>query len=525
MSISLMDVPWLVYSVIGTTWLLSLWHFWLKPQLESKRPVADLPVPSHCHWLFGHLHFLQKPLQESYKDLFAASNDQGRIGFFMVSWRVMGVSHWSDVKRILYAEHQHKLLPIIKKHIVQFLGSHNIGMLNDRLWKHERSIVHKSLAAAIPRTESVVIQVAQSLVKSLERKVNESSEGVYISNALTLMKMATLDVFGKVAFSYNFACCEALEESTVAAAFAHLTRDLTHRVMTTPHHPANYFYSWPSVSNREHAKASKALRHFIVQQIEERTSSANNPKDLLTSLVEAHQNMSTEQPQNIPVDDLMSDVLLSLLFAGYDTTSIALTYVLYVTSEYPNVAEQCRQELQRVGQLDRTDDLVYCRAVLQEVLRLYPPAFTTQRWLQKPVVLPDGYTIPAQTLVIAPIWHIHRCEAHFERATEFRPDRWVYWCNDDRKWKPREYPEKKLPGVTHTIAPGNPNALFTFSAGARSCPGQTFAWTEALILMAHLLEHFEFSIVSDYVLEPDRNGVVQQPKGGLPLEIRVRSSS
>ena len=119
---------------------------------STKLPFADLPTPStRCHWFHGHLNVLKKPLDACYQAMFSRANAQGRVGFWMFSWRVVALSHSADVKRVLYAEHHHNLISFIVKHLTMFLGPHNIGMLNDRVWKHERAVVLKSLTAALPQ--------------------------------------------------------------------------------------------------------------------------------------------------------------------------------------------------------------------------------------------------------------------------------------------------------------------------------------------------------------------------------------
>ena len=523
MSLMLFKNPWVVSLATLGTVLVSLWKLWWKPQLERKQPFVNLPMPSQKgHWFFGHVHFARaSSLEESYKLLLQNCDERGRIGFYMFSSKVVALTHWSDVRRVLYAEHKHKVVHALERHLGKFLGPHNIGFLNDRLWKHERVVVLKSLAASLPKVKAITKNVISTLGASLRRRIQEEQTNSFIIDVLPLLKMVTLDVFGNVAFSHSFGCCTTLQESAVAAAFSFLSKDLTRRLMTGPVWPTNYFYSIPTTANRQHAKDSNVLRQFLAERIAAKQCQKDMEKDsdLLTSLIHAHQSLTEEQSQKIPLDELMIDILLSLLFAGFDTTSITLSYVLYVTSAYPDIGRSCREEITRVG-LDNMEDLVYCRAVMRETLRLYPPPFTTQRFLQKPVILHDGYEIPANTLVMCPIWYIQRCAYNFERPTEFRPDRWVR--HEGTTWVPRvpssETPNDSLPD----IAAGNLDAFFTFSAGARSCPGQSFAWSEALIVMANLLHHFEFSLLPGYVMQPDRHGIVQQPKGGLPFTINVR---
>jgi cytochrome P450 len=512
--------PLAFYLASVGTLLIGVWKLWLKPKLEAKRPFPGVPTPSPtCHWLYGHMGLLTQELQTASEGVFDSVNTNGRIGIWMLHWPVLAVTHWEDAKQILMTEHHHDVNPVVAKHLRKFLGPNNIGLLNDRLWKYERSIILRSLSPKVLHSaQDSIVQVAQRLVDSLKARIGQDSS--YTTDVEPLMKMMTLDIFGVVAFSRSFGCCDNLSESTVAAAFSYLSAELNRRLQTKPAWPSNLFYSWPNFANRKHASQSKVLRRFIADRIAERRDDA--PPDLLTALLQAHGNLAPEKTHGILMEDLLSDVLMSLIFAGYDTTSIMLTYMLYNMTHHPAIYQECVKEVDAVG-VTNTSQLVYCRAVLQETLRLYPPAFTTQRCLQKAVTLADGYVVPAKTMVLAPIWSIHRSEHNFLRAGEFLPSRWVK-RDGDGNWQTRSYkPDQEdccLPGE---VPAANPEAFFAFSGGARSCPGQSFAWQEALIIMAHLLRDLRFATAPGYVLQPNRNGIVQHPKGGLPLVISLRS--
>ena len=179
---------------------------------------------------------------------------------------------------------------------------------------------------------------------------------------------------------------------------------------------------------------------------------------------------------------------------------------------------------------DQADQLAYCHAFWQEAVRLYPPAFNTIRSLHKTVTLPatahaDAATIPKDTLVSIPIWQIQRSERNFWKPTEFHPERWVSYDDTTKTWKPRDYAAEKKEAPANapsTIPPGNPDAFLAFSSGARNCPGQNFAFREAVVLFASIIQCLEFEALPDYVLKSDRNGPVQRPVDGMPLRIRWR---
>ena len=76
-------------------------------------------------------------------------------------------------------------------------------------------------------------------------------------------------------------------------------------------------------------------------------------------------------------------------------------------------------------------------------------------------------------------------------------------------------------GDNGTIPAGNRKAHFAFSGGARSCAGQKFAMKEAVGVLARLLYRLKFTALDDYELIPKRQGLVQKPKGGMPMKIQL----
>jgi len=163
---------------------------------------------------------------------------------------------------------------------------------------------------------------------------------------------------------------------------------------------------------------------------------------------------------------------------------------------------------------------------------MFPPGFVTTRYLTKPIELPtDGFVLPKETNVIVPIWAIQRHEENFPNPNDFRPDRWAAKqlgnkSNQSTVWVERS--SKMQDALSETtvpcdIAAGNDDAFFAFSAGARNCPGQKFAMQEAVIVLACLLRELKFSPVEGYMLQPERCGIVQHAKGGVPLNISLRS--
>jgi cytochrome P450 len=131
--------------------------------------------------------------------------------------------------------------------------------------------------------------------------------------------------------------------------------------------------------------------------------------------------------------------------------------------------------------------------------------------------------IPAGTHVFVPIWIIHRSEQNVCRPNEFCPDeRWVEQEEGSSRWVERQ---QTASTEEENIPAANPSAFFAFSAGARSCAAQNFALQEAILVFSGLLKQLKFSTLPDYALHPVRDGLVQHPDDGMPMQISIRGGA
>ena len=374
---------------------------------------------------------------------------------------------------------------------------------------------------ALKAYRDAMTQVTKTVIASIQERI--AQDGSFQMEMEPLMKMITLDVFGLAAFSHDFGCCKDLATTPLTAAFDNLSKDADFRMKNNPISPVHYFYGLPTDRNRRHKADQNMVRSFVRQCMQERAAmKTTKPHDLLTLLMETVEADTTGEIGK----DVLDDIILTVLFAGFDTTSITLSYTLHVLSQNPDVAQKCVEEVHAVGAIDQVEDLSYCKAVIQEALRYYPPAATTSRTLVKPVQLPDGFVIPAGTTTLLPIWAIHHNAHNYPRPDEFLPERWAephstkpgQWMERD----PTDTCDSSDDDTSTTIPAGNPKAFFAFSSGGRSCPGQKFAMHEGVVALAGLVEAFEFNTLPGYQLQPQRKVLIQHPHDQLPMIITNR---
>ena len=512
----------LLTGVVGVLSVLYLAWTRYRMFLEQKKPFGDaLPMPPSSHWLMGHVQSLSLnpkidgDFRSNYQYLMRDHcNEYGQTGFWVVSKPTVAVTDYQDVRTVLNNVHGRQFSKAMLRHTNQFIGPKSIGRLKGKEWKiHRTSILRGFAPAAVSEAQAGILKVMSTFLVSL--KTLDEKETVQ-RDISVLMKMITMDIFGQTSLSRDLGCCSKLLPSPLAIAFDFMGEELSRRLYSSPLSLGKQQYWIPTERNLRHRRERKLIRDFLEDLIQERVSMPhdNRPRDLLTKLMQGVKDKDNNETDTIP-ESALSDVLMSLLFAGYDTTSITLTYALYNIATTPEVERRCLEEIERADSTD-PESLQYCKAVVLETLRLYPPAPATSRSVENPLTLKGGIVVPEGTFCYVPIWTIHRMEEHFERPDEFHPER---WARQDKNGMWNERAEDDAGG----IAPANRKAFFAFSAGARSCPAMKFAVAEAVLVFSQLVKHLSFELLQpDYELCPVCVGIVQQPRDDMVMAIKLR---
>jgi cytochrome P450 len=366
--------------------------FWrqFRRHLESRKPFENLPMPNPSHWLLGHIPVLQELFRDtdssnSFEGAIECCNEHGQIGLWGVSGaRAVVLTHFEDARTVLSAEYYRRMPYLFGKHLQMFLGAKNIGLLQGREWKLHRSAISRSISppSTLSESRSAMVDVAETLVSSLKRRIDEGNSAsggdpaLFETKIEPLMKMLTIDIFAKTALNTDLGSCRRLEPSPIAQAFDFLLDYLGDCLSASPLALLVQSYALPTSRNRRHFKERTLLRSFLAELIKERKESKNqnmSKKDLLDNLLQAHQDVSESDRQDLTSDQTLNDTLMALLFAGYDTTSFTLTCALYCISMSPEVEKLCLEEIRSLPDCFGPKELQYCQAVVYETLRLYSP--------------------------------------------------------------------------------------------------------------------------------------------------------
>lgn len=207
-------------------------------------------------------------------------------------------------------------------------------------------------------------------------------------------------------------------------------------------------------------------------------------------------------------DEDVRDELLTLLLAGHETTATTLTWVWWLLDRHLEVAARLRAELASVlsdrapayGDVAR---LPYTQAVVAETLRLRPAAWILEREVVGDLWLGPYRPVPG-TVLLLPIYLLHRDPRVWDDPMAFRPERWL-----------------DADGGYDENAPGQPRgAYLPFGAGAHVCIGASFAWTEAVLALAVLAPRWRPSLAPGARIGI-RATVTMRPAHGMPMQLHA----
>jgi cytochrome P450 len=221
--------------------------------------------------------------------------------------------------------------------------------------------------------------------------------------------------------------------------------------------------------------------------------------DLVSQLLEA-QDPETGQRMS---DRDVADNLLTFIAAGHETTALALTWTLYLLSLHPDAADRIAAEVEAVtggGSLGaaHVDRLPWTRQVVQESMRLYPPAPAVVRAAARDVRL-GAEVVRAGSAVYVPVYSVHRHRSLWDDPDAFRPERFA--------------PEAAR--ARHRFA------YLPFGAGPRICIGSGFALAEATAILAVLARAMRLTLRPGFVPEPKLR-ITLRPGTGMPMRAEAR---
>lgn len=228
----------------------------------------------------------------------------------------------------------------------------------------------------------------------------------------------------------------------------------------------------PFTPYRRFKNAKEEIDEVLYEEIEHRRRNGYAENDnILDRLLKA------EEEGESFTDEEIHDQIMTLYWAGHDTTISAISWLILLVGKYPDVYEKVKTEIsERVGDEpveaeEIIDGLPYLEMVMDETMRLYPPAWVAQRKSREPFEI-YGHEIPADTELAFSSFVTHRLPHLFDNPEAFDPSR----MKPENK---RDFP---------------PGAFIPFGRGPRTCIGMNFARYEIKLILATLLRQFDFEL-------------------------------
>jgi cytochrome P450 len=254
----------------------------------------------------------------------------------------------------------------------------------------------------------------------------------------------------------------------------------------------------PTHKNRSFKRAIAQLDRFVYATIERRRKEqlVGNEKDLLSMLMVARD----EQSGGGMSDRQLRDEAVTILIAGHETVANVLTWALHLLAEHPKYQEELSAEVSRVlgGRLPTAEDapqLKFTRMVVDEAMRLYPPAWMIGRAAVKDDSV-GGYRVDGGTFALVSPYMTHRHPRLWDNPDSFDPHRF----GDGRS--------ERIPKFSY----------IPFGVGARFCIGGTFALLEATLLLACIAQRYRVMPVAGAKVSPYAM-ITLRPRYGMPLMI------
>lgn len=468
------------------------------PLPNARYTVLDAPGPLPRDMLRDLLSIRRDPL--AYLERTAARWGD-LVAFPMPRTPVLLVNTVAGARRVLVEN-----AGAWSKHTVQY-GALSLvtgsGLLTSdgSAWREARRVAQPAFH------RSGLTRVAEQSVAAAERLrgawasdgAAEAAGGVVDVDTAALQ--ATLEVVGRTLFGGDVTAQDGSEEGAqdgerVVAAVLEALGVVISRARTP-------LPRWlPTPARRRLRRANRVMDEVVDRVVARRRASGVLGDDLLGLL------LSAVDEGRLPPEAVRAE-LVTMVIAGHETVASCLTWTLHLLSENPAAQERLHAELDAVlddgapgGELrapgwEDLRSLAWTRAVVDESLRLFPPAWVVTRRAETDDVV-DGVAVPAGTLVITSPWLL-------QRRADAHPD-------------PERFDPSRFTGGGPAVPRG---AYLPFGAGARLCIGRDFALTEAVLVLAALLRDRRALPV------PGRTPVVEasvtlRPRGGLPLRLEPR---
>jgi cytochrome P450 len=402
--------------------------------------------------------------------------------------RIYQVSSPAGVGRLLHDNHRNYSKDVATFGTLRLFLGNGLFTSDGDFWRRQRRLAQPAFHRR--RVANFGALMTDATLAKLERWRTRVSQDRPLDVADEFMRL-TMEVATLALFSTS----GRGDIYKIGSAITTLLDDVTFR-FTFPFYPP---LKVPTPRNRRFLAARATLDAIVYRIIAERRQRPDEHDDLLAMLMQARDEETGEGMS----DRQLRDEVVTLFLAGHETTANALTWASFLLSTHVAVERRLRAEVDEAlqGRVPTASDLPrlpYTRMVIDETLRLYPPAWiTNRRAIEADAVC--GYRIPADATVSISPYVTHRDPTLWENPEGFDPERFT--------------PERSARRPHY--------AYFPFGGGPRQCIGKGFALMEATLVLALLTQRYELHLV------PGRRGETEalatlRPRYGMWMAAHPR---
>ncbi len=419
----------------------------------------------------------------------ALNENDGLIKIIMTSRYAVMTDRPEIIRHFLQKNHKNYIKTKIVRNILKKQIGNGLLTSDGEYWLKQRRAIqpgfHRKRLEAISH---IMINEITTYMEEVMDKYAASGEVFDMSKEMTHL---AYKIVSKSLFSGSIKDDELdLIETTISAA--------QNQVITEVRQP--YLKLWMILKGE--IKRNKQLRKeadkTIYKAIEERKKSGERHDDLLDMLLDTEyedgSRMSEQQ---------LRDEALILYVAGHETSANALTWAWYLIASHPEIENKLlNSAYQTLGNekpsFEKLRELGYSLQVIEEVMRMYPPAWITDREALEDDEI-EGVELKKGKDVIAFIYGVHHNEKYWDKPEEFNPERFT--------------PENKKKQVPFSYLP--------FGGGPRLCIGNNFALMEMQFVLVEMVRRYKFEIVKDQKIELNPL-ITLRPRHGLKVKVSKR---
>ena len=385
-------------------------------------------------------------------ELFARHGDTYRVYVPARRSYTYVIHHPDDVKRVLVSNHRNYTKGVGLDRVKILLGK-GIMTSEGELWKRQRYMMQPLFHRRVITTFAGVIAQANDRWIARWEGLARSGEPVNLTDEMSEL---TLEIVLRSIFGRDL---DRLSQQLGGNPFEVVTREQSRDL--------------------QFAYKFRSLTKLVAALIAHRRATREEHLDYVAMLMNAR-----DKESGAPMGEReLIDEIMTLVVAGHETTASGLNWTWYLLSQHPQVESRLHAEIDAAADLPapslrEMEGLRYTRQVIDESLRLYPPGWVLSRRTIDADEL-GGYSVPAGTNVLLPLYLLHRHPHFWKNPDAFDPER---FAPEQESERPRF-------------------AYMPFAAGPRHCIGETFALYEMLVHLYKVARRYRLRYVPDKPLE------------------------